>query len=302
MSTIAPTTDTDGTDGTDHLVKTSGGAAVSRLSTPAAHPPTVSLGGVLRSEWVKLRSLRSTLTTLGAAGLIMIVVGLTFAAVTAGLISGGDGNGPSEFANNPAGATLQGTLFAQLVIGVLGVMLITSEYATGTIRNTLAVVPKRLPVLWAKAIITTVVTFATMLVTSLIAFFAGQAIIGSAGKATASLGDSGVLGAVVGTAGYLTGVALLGLAAGTLLRSTAVAISTVFGVVFLLPGLAGLLLPASSWKDTLLQYLPSNAGTSFTSVHHVAGTLSTGVGTAVFLAWVLVPLAGAAIALKRRSA
>jgi len=150
MSTIAPTTDTDGTDGTDgtdHLVKTSGGAAVSRLSAPAAHPPTVSLGGVLRSEWVKLRSLRSTLTTLGAAGLIMLVVGLTFAAVTAGLISGGDGNGPSEFANNPAGATLQGTLFAQLVIGVLGVMLITSEYATGTIRNTLAVVPKRLPVL-----------------------------------------------------------------------------------------------------------------------------------------------------------
>jgi hypothetical protein len=118
--------------------------------------------------------------------------------------------------------------------------------------------------------------------------------------ATASLDDSGVLGAVVGTAGYLTGIALLGLAAGTLLRSTAVAISTLFGVVFLLPGLAGQLLPGS-WKDHVLTYLPSNAGAAFTGVHHVAGTLSTGAGIVVFLAWILVPLGVAAVLLKRRS-
>jgi len=181
------------------------------------------------------------------------------------------------------------------------VLVMTSEYATGTIRTTLALVPKRLPVLWAKAIIVAVVAFPTMLATSFVALFAGQALIGSGGLATASLGDPGVLGAVIGTAAYLTGIALLGLAIGTLLRSTAASISTRVALVFLLPGLGALLLPAS-WKDNVLQYLPTNAGSSFTDVQASAGQLSTGAGAAVFAAWVLLPLAFAAIALKRRSA
>lgn len=273
-------------------------------STPAGHGTDsnshLSAQGVLRSEWVKLRSLRSSVTTLGAAGFLMALIGVLFSAVASGLLSPGGDPGPSEFAGNPAGVTLQGTMLAQLIIGVLGVMVITSEYATGTIRNTLTVVPKRLSVLWAKVAVTAAVTVPTMLAAVFIAFFAGQAILSSQGMATASLGDSGVLGAVVGTAGYLTGIALIGLALGTILRSTAVAISTLFGAVFLLPGLGGLLLP-TSWKEHVLKYLPSNAGDAFTSVHHTAGTLSTGTGIAVFLAWVIVPIAVAAVLLKRRS-
>jgi ABC-2 type transport system permease protein len=304
LDTTATTATTESTgDGrSGHTPAGGAGAVIDRpRHRPDQPAPRVTLRGVLLSEWVKLRSLRSSVTTLGASGAIMVLVGVIFAAILGGVLSGGGGDLNSEFANNPAGAALQGTMLAQLVIGVLGVMLITSEYATGTIRNTLAVVPKRLPVLWAKVIVTAVVSYPTVLVASLIAFFAGQALIGSGGIATASLGDPGVLGAVLGTAGYLTGVALLGLAVGTLLRSTAVAISTLFGVIFLLPGLGQLLLPAS-WKDNVLQYLPSNAATSFTSVHHVAGTLSTGAGTAVFLAWIIVPLAAAAVLLKRRTA
>lgn len=180
-------------------------------------------------------------------------------------------------------------------------MVITSEYATGMIRSTLAVVPNRLPVLTAKAVVVAGVTFPVMLLTALAAFFAGQLLIGTGDITTASIGDPGVLGAIVGTAGYLTGVALMGLAVGTLLRSTAAAISTLFAVVFLLPGLGMLLLPESI-RDSVLKFFPSTAGESFMSVVAAPGQLGTGAGIAVFVAWVAVPLIAAAVVLKRRNA
>ena len=257
----------------------------------------VSLRGVLRSEAVKLRSLRSSWTTLASAALAMLVVGLIFAATIGGVIGGTgedvDGIGPTE-------ATLQGMMLAQLIVGVLGVLTMTSEYATGTIRTTLAMVPSRLPVLWAKAAVVAAVTFPLMLLASLGAFVGGQALIANGDMATASLGDPGVLRAVVGAAGYLTAVALAGLAIGTLLRATAASIATLFGAVFLLPGLGGVLLPAA-WRDDVLQYLPSNAGTAITTVDSGAGLLSPGAGLLVLLAWVVVPLVLAARALRRRS-
>lgn len=260
----------------------------------------VSARGVLRSEWVKLRSVRSNVITLGAAGALLFLIGVIFAGILGGVFSTGEGDISSEFAANPAGATLQGTLLAQLVIGVLGVLVITSEYSTGMIRSTLTAVPARLPVLGAKAVVVAVATFPVMLLAGFAAFFLGQVLIGSGDLATASLTDPGVLRAVVGTAGYLTGIALMGLAFGTLLRSTPAAISTLFGLVFLLPGLGGLLLPAS-WRDDVLKFLPGNAGSAFTEVLPVPGLLSSGAGLAVFAAWVVVPLALAALAFKRRN-
>jgi ABC-type transport system involved in multi-copper enzyme maturation permease subunit len=195
---------------------------------------------------------------------------------------------------------LQGLMLAQLIIGVLGVLAMTSEYATGTIRTTLAMVPSRLPVLWAKATVVAAVTFPVMLVASLGAFLGGQPLIANGDMATASLGDPGVLRAVVGAAAYLTAVALAGLAIGTLLRATAASIATLFGAVFLLPGLGSVLLPAA-WRDDVLKYLPSNAGTAITTVDPGVGLLSPGAGALVLLAWVVVPLAFAARALYQRS-
>lgn len=260
----------------------------------------LSARGVLRSEWTKLVSVRSNLTTLAAAATLLLVVGLVFAAIVGGVISDPGGEA-AEAAADPTGATLQGTLLAQLVIGVLGVLVVTGEYATGMIRTTLTAVPKRLPVLAAKAAVVVAAVAPVMLVASFGAFFTGQALIGSGDIATDSLGDPGVARAVVGTAGYLTGVALMGLAAGTLLRSTAAAISTLFGVVFLLPGLGQLILPAS-WRDDVLQYLPSNAADAFRTVEPAPELLGTSAGLAVFAAWVVVPLVAAAVALRRRSA
>lgn len=261
---------------------------------------SLSAVGVLRSEWVKLRSVRSLVTTVAAASVVLLIVGLVFAGLLGGVFSASGGDEANEFASNPAGATLQGTMLAQLIIGVLGVMVVTSEYSSGMIRSTLAVVPGRLPVLWAKAAVVACVTFPAMLVSAFVAFFAGQLLIGTGDIATASIGDPGVLGAIIGTAGYLTGVALMGLAVGTLLRSTAAAISTLFAVIFLLPGLGMLLLPESI-RDSVLKFFPSSAGESFMSVFAAPGQLGTAAGIAVFVAWVMIPLVAAAVALKRRN-
>ena len=283
--TMTPPTDTTTAEGPENRQREPGGGRVNAL-------------GVVRSEWGKLLSVRSSTTTLASAGATMLVVGLIFAGILGGVLSSGEG--PDDL-TDPTAAALSGTLLAQLIIGVLGVLAITSEYATGLIRTTLTVVPNRLSVLGAKAAVVTAATFPVMLASSLVAFLAGQALIGSGDLATASLGDAGVLRAVIGTAGYLTGIALLGLAAGTLLRSTAAAISTLVAAVFLLPGLGAVLLPAS-WRDNVLPYLPSNAGTAFTSVTPSPELLSPGTGLAVFAAWVLIPLALAAVALERRGA
>src|SRR6185312_12639021 len=139
-----------------------------------------------------------------------------------------------------------GSTFAQLVLGTLGVLFMAGEYGTGMIRATLAAVPARLPVLWAKAAVFAAVAFPLMLAASFVAFLGGQAIIGDAG---ASLSDGGALRAVIGSAVVLTGAGLLGLMLGAVFRSTAPAITTLFGGLFLLEGIAGLLLP-ESWRDT----------------------------------------------------
>ena len=259
----------------------------------------VSASGVVGSEWVKLRSVRSSTTTLLAAALTLLLVGAMAAAFNGGLLAeppDGDG-GPNG--SDPTSTVLAGILLAPLIIGVLGVMLITSEYATGTIRSTMTLVPKRLPVLWAKAVVLTFVVLPVMVVATLATFFVGQLLLDAGGTATASIGDPGVLRALLGTAAYLTGVALIGLALGTLLRGTAVAVSALVTLVFLLPGLGGFLLPVS-WQDNVLVYLPSNAASSFTSVAPGPEVLATGTGVAVFAAWVVVPMLAAAVALKRR--
>lgn len=263
----------------------------------------VTASGVLGSEWVKLRSVRSSMMTLVAAAVTLLFVGAAAAAFNGGLLAeppdpgdGGPGGG------DPTSTVLAGALLVPLIIGILGVMNITSEYATGTIRSTMTFVPKRLPVLWSKAAVLTAVTLPIMVVATLATFLLGQFVLGAGDAATqtAALGDPGVLRAVLGTAVYFTGVALIGLAFGTLLRATPAALSALFALVFLVPGLGGFLLPVSV-QDNVLLYLPSNAASSFTSVAPGPELLGTGTGAAVFAAWVVVPLVAAAVALKRRS-
>jgi ABC-2 type transport system permease protein len=265
-------------------------------SRPQPGGRRITASGVLRSEWVKLRSLRSSWLTLLAAAVTLLVLGAVTAAVFGGLI----GEFPVDDGDwDPTEIALSGLMFVPLIIGALGVMTMTGEHATGTIRSAMTFVPRRLPVLWAKAAVLTAVTLPVMLLASLATFLLGQALLAAGLSPTVSLGDSGVLRAVLGSGVYLTGVALIGLALGTILRGTAAAISVLFGLIFLVPGLAGFLLPASV-RDNVLLYLPSNAGASLTSVIPDPELLGSGAGAVVFAGWVVVPLLAAAVALRRR--
>jgi ABC-type transport system involved in multi-copper enzyme maturation permease subunit len=272
--------------------------------TPAPPKPVaplkLSATGIVRSEWIKLRSVRSSAMTLLAASFAMVAAGLLFAASTAGAINAGGGGGGPRL-TDPTATALAGVTFAQLIIGVLGVMVVSSEYSTGMIRSTLTGVPTRLPVLAAKVVVVAGTVFTIMLAAAFGVFFGAQAILSNGNLPTAALGDPGVLRAVIGSAAVLTGVALMGTALGSILRSTAAALSTLFAVVFLAPGLGSLLLP-QSWKDNVLKYLPGNAADSVTAIHQDPTMLSPTAGAIVFAAWVVVPLVAAAVLLRRRDA
>jgi ABC-2 type transport system permease protein len=182
--------------------------------------------------------------------------------------------------------SLTGTFFAQLSIGVLGVLIISGEYSTGMIRASLAVVPTRLPVLWAKLAVCAGAVFATMLASSFIAFGVGQAVLSSE-HLNASLTDPGALRAFIGSALYLTVAALTALALGALLRNTAAAISTFVAVFFVIPPLTQLL--PGSWTGHFVQYLPSNAAAMMLGgTYGLAHPLSPWTGFAVMCAFAAV--------------
>jgi ABC-2 type transport system permease protein len=189
---------------------------------------------------------------------------------------------------------------AQIAVGVLGVMLITSEYATGLIRTTVAAVPERLPALWGKATMMTIAILVIGLPASFVTFTVGQSILARQHLST-TLGAPGVTQAVIGTALYLAVAGLLGLALGTLLRSTAGGISALFGVLFALPIVAGFL--PGSLSDQVNKFLPSTAGQAITMVSpDQATSLSPWTGFGVFCAYAAVLLAIAALRLRRGDA
>jgi len=246
---------------------------------------------VVLSEWTKFRSLRSTLYTLLLAGVLMIGLGALLSAVAASQPHGFDAGATA------VSTSLTGTFFAQLSVGVLGVLLITGEYSTGMIRASLAVVPARLPMLWAKLAVCAGAVFLTMLVSSLTAFMVGQAVL-SGKHLNATLSDPGALRSIVGAALYLTVAAMTALALGALLRNTAAAISTFVAVFFVIPPLT-MLLPAS-WSGHFVQYLPSNAGGMLIDgTYGVAHPLSPWTGFAVMCAYAVVLIGFAAWRLRR---
>jgi ABC-2 type transport system permease protein len=253
----------------------------------AVHP--VSQARVIKGEWIKLRSLRSTVWTLLAAFVIVVGLGL--------IISAGQVNHSHGRNFDPLLSSLGGTFLAQLALGVLGVMMITGEYATGSSRSTFAAVPKRLPVLWGKAVIFAVVAFVVMTVAAFIAFFGGEGILSSK-HLNVTLSDSGVLPRVFGSPLYLVLIGLLGMGLGAIIRSTAGGIAALVAMVLILPIIFSLL--PSSWNDNVGPYLPGNAGQAMFQLKPDDNTLSAGAGVAVLAAYAVVALAIGATLLKRR--
>jgi ABC-2 type transport system permease protein len=261
----------------------------------AIHPEhRPGIVGVARSEWTKIRSLRSTFWTFLVTAVITIGLGSLFSL---GRTSGRE-RIPADF--NAAGFSFNALFLSQLAIGVLGVLIITAEYSSGLIRTTFTAVPQRGRVLAVKATIFALVTFVVSAIATFVTFFASQAILN---RVTPQLGVSltspHALRIVIGAALYLTLCGLLGVALGALLRSTAAAITTLAGLLFILPILMNFV-PVSWHRDAIGQWLPSNAG--FQIIEKTAQPLmfSPWVGLAVFAGWVAVAFAAAVILLRRR--
>jgi hypothetical protein len=250
---------------------------------------------VIASEWVKLATLRSTWITLVAAVVGTIAVG---ALASWAIDAHWSHLGADERAQfSPITQSLSGVYLAQLAIGVLGVLVITGEYATGMIRASLAAAPRRLPVLWAKLLVFSALTFVTTTVAAFVAFFIGQALLNSHGT---TIGAPDALRAVLGVGLYLTVVGILAVGCGFLVRSTAGGIATLFGVLLVLPAI-GHVLPLS-WQHNVLPYLPSNAGGALYSMHPDPGTLAPWTGFVVMCCWAVVAVVAAAVTLRRRDA
>jgi ABC-2 type transport system permease protein len=254
----------------------------------------VTLPRVIRSEWIKLRSVRSTVVTLGLTACAVVAIGVLVSMLSNGAPIAAEGEGIYD----PAGNSLFGATLAQLVLGVLGALVFTSEYSTGLIRTTLTAVPRRLPVLWAKGIVVAASAFATMVASLLVAFFVGQAVYGGGGP-SASLADAGVLRAVLAAALFPTAIAVMGVGFGALMRHTATAIGILVAILFVVPVLLETL--GGVWGDAS-EYLPGEAGQAMITVVKVSGQMSPGAGLLVLIGWIGALFAAGTIALKHRDA
>jgi ABC-type transport system involved in multi-copper enzyme maturation permease subunit len=256
----------------------------------------VTQARVIRSEWTKLYSLRSTRWSLLVAVILTIGLPALFAAVTSshwGTMS------PHDRANrHPLDIALGGVNLSQLAIGVLGVLVITGEYATGMIRASFTAVPKRLPVLWAKIAVFAVVSFLLALPSVLISFWVTQAIFSRHDILQTSLSAHGVLRAVVGGALYLTLFGVFAMALGAIVRNTAGGIATFVALFFVIPPLLDAL--PTSWNNAINPWIPNSAFRSIFQLTHGSHSLSPAGGLAVSLGYVAFIVGIAAILLLRR--
>ena len=269
----------------------SGTAAVAEK--PAAYRRGTA---ALAAEWIKLRSLRSMIATalLGAVAFVVLA----------------DGQARNNGSNWPQLDAVQRARFDPLAInfnfvvlgvllfGALGALVATNEYRGGLIRTTLAATPQRGIVLAAKAVLAGLALSALAAVLTVTVFFTGQAILAGAHAPHVSPGDQHVLLHLLGTVYYLTATGLIGLFTGMLVRSAAAAITSMFGLLLVLPLLAGRITPDAVTRHTV-PYLPMNLGDEM--LHHHEG-LSPAAGVAGIAAWVLVLAAAAAFALRARDA
>lgn len=251
-----------------------------------------TLGRTVKSEWIKLASIRSTWWT----ALSMVVMGAGFTTIISGVVANDIASGRSG--DTPAAYITQGLIFSQISAVVLGVLVVTSEYGTGLIRSTLAATPVRSTVLAAKAVVLSGFLFVIGTVTAFAGYFGGNAFFGHAGVGI-SLGDPHILRSMVGAGLYMAGLGVLAAAIGVLVRSTAMAISLVLGLVFII-GQVVQLIPGT-FGEWVMKLMPGNAGPGIVVPVSIGEQMFTPwTGFAVFLAEIgILALAGLLLFQKR---
>ncbi|GGO46465.1 ABC transporter permease [Streptomyces lasiicapitis] len=252
-----------------------------------SQPYRLTPAGILRSEWHKLWTLRTTWITLLTATALVLAVGITMGSTY-------DGD-DSEV--DTVVFVLFGTQLSQICLAVLGILVTAGEYATGMIRASLTAVPRRLPVLWSKAAVFTAVAFTLSLVTNVVTFLVAQIWLGGTDKELA-LTDPGVLGALTGSAAAITLLSLIALGLGALLRSVPGGIGAFVGAVLVLPEVLTTL-PLDA-VDTAVKYFPAQASSSLGSITRVENTIAPGAGLLSLALWAAAILTTAALLLRRR--
>ncbi|HYK28788.1 MAG TPA: ABC transporter permease [Streptosporangiaceae bacterium] len=258
-------------------------------------PQRVTQLRVMRAEWTKLRTQPSAYWALLAAVVLVVGFGIVYSLLRAGRPP----HGAAMASFDPAAVSLSGVQLAQIAVGVLGVLLVTSEYASGLIRTTFAAVPRRLPMLWGKATLVSVAIMAVSVPAAFAAFTGGQAIL-ARHHLSVQLSQPGVARAVIGSALYLAVVGLLGLGLGALIRNAAGAIAALFGLLYGLP-LAAAFLPGSMATD-VTRFLPTGAGQVVTAAKQDPAMLHPWTGFAVLCGYAAVLLAASAARMRRGDA
>ena len=235
---------------------------------------------LLGSEWIKTRSVRSTWVF--AAATVVVTTLVSLLGIN-GLMPDWQAALPSDF--DPAGVSFKGILVGQILLATLGAQAVTNEYASGQIISTLAIAPNRRALLLAKLVVTALVSLATAIVTVAVSFAASQAALGAAGLPTASLSDAATVRALLCAVAYLVLTALLGMAFGTVTRSSSGALAIIVTIALLVPALAPAL--PGVIGEFAQTFWPTTAGqSSYTTAGLGAFPPAAGLGVmAVFTLW-----------------
>ncbi|MEU7132430.1 ABC transporter permease [Streptomyces sp. NPDC046261] len=250
---------------------------------------------VLASEWTKIKSVRSTVWTLGIAVVVTVALGALISALSKKDFDKLSPEDKIQF--DPTFISFAGMGLGQLALIVFGVLVVSNEYSTGMIRTSLAAVPQRGTFLFSKIAIATLLAFVVAMVTSFVTFFVGQAMLGGH---KAQLGDPGVLRAVVGGGLYMTLIAVFSMGVATMLRSPMLSLGILMPFFFLISAILGNV-PATKKVG---QYLPDQAGQKVMQVVTVGDDAPYGPwgGFMIMVLWVVAALIGGYVLLKKRDA
>ncbi len=264
-------------------------------SSNAGYGPHRVAVNTLKAEYWKLRSVQSTLWTLG-----LVIVGNVGVAVLLAVFVSGRLSASERASVDVVRLSLGGLHVSQVAIGVLGVLIVSSEYSSGLIRATLSAMPRRRLVLTAKVAVLTVTSLVVGIASSFASFFAFEALR-SGNDMSATLSDPGVLRAVLGGGLYLGVVALLGMGLAAIIRNPAGSIAALLGLMFVPPLLLNLM--PNSWQTAVGPYLPLNAGeVIYIASRFDPNTLAPWTGFAVLCAYMAVALIAGIFLINHRDA
>lgn len=251
---------------------------------------------VIRSEWTKIRSVASTVWTLSLAVVVTVALGMLISALSRHEFGNMSRRDRTTF--DPTFISFAGMTLGQLAMIVFGVLVVSNEYSTGMIRTSLAAVPRRATFLFSKIGVATVLALVVGMVTSFVAFFLGQAMLG---PHRTSLGEPGVLRAVIGGGLYMTLIAMFSMGVAAMLRSPMLSLGILMPFFFLISNILGNV----SVTKKVGQFLPDQAGSHIMQVVPQASDnppYGPWGGLGIMLLWVLAALAGGYAVLRQRDA